>query len=857
MPENNGAPDGSTRIRAGDVSGTMIVGNRNTVTNLNITTGHGSAITVNAGPPPNPVKRQPISHLPRSAADPLIGRERELQALQQAIGARQLVQIWGASGVGKSALLRHLARTLPRGPEGAAYIEAGGRTADDLAQAIFDISFDAPNYKPSLEVLKEHLKTLRLRIYLDDAGLDEKDLHRLFDLAEHSTFVFTSQRRSSVTGVHPIRLDGLTAPAGVVLVQTVLARALRPDEARTVTALCDAVHGNPLRLRRIALSAATGKGLPGIADLPALLPALLNRLRPEERDLLYLLGSLSGAELAARQLDALLGRTDSNALAGGLVRHGLLVASETGYGCPPDVAECVLKSRMTQYPAAPLCRALTAWVESRQTTPDEVAAHFQALDVAVLGAERSGQAQLGVALARAASPKLALSRQFDAWGSLLGTGWSAAKSAGDRAGEDFFLGEARTRRKALGRAALTTALVLEAGVLWQELAALQAHSVAHQAATTAITAVPPIDPATTAHAIGQSPLITHPVVSPPTVTHPVVQPVVQPPTVTHPVVQPPAVTHPVVQPPAVTHPVPASGAPAPVHPPGTPHVIDLSQSAPQPPAGGHVAGAHSPSQAAPHRIDLSGTHHSAAQHTHTVSATTTSSTGHAVTTAGAAAAKGGAALAVACVVGASAVLGVGAMVYTQNQSNLAKPAQPTYSPAPPPRVYTPAPPVYTPAPPAPSPKVYTPKPPVPAPVVTPDPVDPVCATVVTELGKETQQHNADLTAVHSAFDSYNNAVAAYNSRRTSAVPDGSTVKSRIDIILKDLRASESTLRGALSQARDGSVVSDLKGLLTASQQEENQFRAARNDLTTGYNTAGQASAFNSAWQSLVIHCTAW
>lgn len=53
------------------------------------------------------------------------------------------------------------------------------------------------------------------------------------------------------------------------------------------------------------------------------------------------------------------------------------------------------------------------------------------------------------------------------------------------------------------------------------------------------------------------------------------------------------------------------------------------------------------------------------------------------------------------------------------------------------------------------------------------------------------------------------------------------------------------------------MVSDLKGLLTASQQEENQFRAARNDLTTGYNTASQASAFNSAWQSLVIHCTAW
>lgn len=852
MPENNGAPDGSGRIRTGDVSGTMIVGNRNTVTTLNITAGHGSAITLNAGPPPNPVKRQPISHLPRSGADPLIGRERELQALQQAIGARQLVQIWGTAGVGKSALLRHLARTLPRGPEGVAYIEAGGRTADDLAQAIFDISFDAPNYKPSLEVLKEHLKTLRLRIYLDDAGLDEKDLRRLFDLAGQSAFVFTSQHRSPVGGVHAIRLDGLTDTAGVQLVQTVLARQLRPEEAQTVAALCDALHGNPLRLRRIALSVATGKRLPTIADLPALLPALLNRLQPAERDLLHLLGSLSGAELAARQLNALLGRTDSDALAGGLVRHGLLIASETGYGCPPDVAECVLKSRMTQFPPDRLCRALTAWVESRETTPDQVAAHFQALDVAVLGAERSGQAQLGVELARAASPKLALSRQFDAWGSLLGAGWAAAKSMGDRAGEEFFLREARTRRKAIGRAALTTTLALEAGVLWKELAALQAHSVAHHAATTALTAVPPVAPL--APVVPVTPVAP---VAPVTPVAPAHIPVT-PPTVTHPVV-----THPVVSPPTV----PTPTAPAPVHAPTPPHVIDLSQAAQQPPPtghvptghvpAGHVPGAHSPSHALPHKIDLSGAHSSAAHSTHAAGTATTTSTGHAaVATAGAATAKGGAALAVACVVGFATVLGVGAMVYAKNQSDQTPTAQAAYPSVPTRPIRTPRPPV-----PAPAPPVYTPKPPppapAPAPLVTPDPVDPVCATVIPKLEQETPQYNADLAAVQSAGDSYNNAVNAHNAGRTSAVPDDRALNSRLDIILKDLSASEAMLRGAISQARDRSVVADLKSLLTARQQEESQFRSFRNKTSNSYDTNGQASASNSAWQSLVLHCTAF
>jgi len=487
MTDDNGAPEASGRIRTGALSGTMVVGNGNTVYSLSITAEDGSTVTVQQEPLPAPVMRRPISQLPRSTAEPLIGRARDVTVLQEAVETRQLVQIWGAAGVGKSALLRHLACELPRGPEGVAHIEAGGRTADDLAQAIFDISFDAPNYKPSPEVLKEHLKTLRLRIYLDDAALDENDLRRLFDMASQSTFVFTSQARSAVDGVHAIRLEGLTAPAAAELVTALLARELRPDEATTVAALCDAVDGNPLRLRRIALSAATGKGLPGIDDLPELLPALLNKLGPQERDLLHLLGSLSGAELAARHLHDLLGGPDIDSIAEGLVRHGLLLSSETGYSCPPDVAEAVLNSRRTEFPADQLCRAFTVWVEAGDTTPDDVAAHFQALDVAVLRAERSGHAQLGVELARVASPKLALSRQFDAWGSLLGVGWVAAKSAGDEESEEFFQHEARTRLKAIGRVAQATALVLEAEVLWHELTTLHGQSVAHQVAGQSVT----------------------------------------------------------------------------------------------------------------------------------------------------------------------------------------------------------------------------------------------------------------------------------------------------------------------------------------------------------------------------------
>src|SRR5882757_5601706 len=145
MSENNGAPDAAGQIRTGDVPGTVVIGSGNTVSHMQITAESGATVIVPEGPLPAPVKRPSISQLPRSTAESLFGRAQDVHVLQEAIQKRQLVQVWGASGVGKSALLRHLARTMERGPEGAghpegaAYIEAGGRTADDIAQAIFDI----------------------------------------------------------------------------------------------------------------------------------------------------------------------------------------------------------------------------------------------------------------------------------------------------------------------------------------------------------------------------------------------------------------------------------------------------------------------------------------------------------------------------------------------------------------------------------------------------------------------------------------------------------------------------------------------------------------------------------------------
>ncbi len=793
MPENNDAPDASGQLQVGNVSGIVVVGNDNTVTAMEITAHSGSSVTVHAGLLPDPVKRLPISQLPRSGADPLIGREPDVSALRAAIEARKLVQVWGAAGVGKSALLRHLARTLPGGPEGTAYIEAGGRTTDDIAQAIFDVSFDAPNYKPSLEVLKEHLKTLRLRIYLDDTGLDDKDLRRLFDLAEQSTFVFTSQQPTTVGDVHAIRLKGLTAPAAAELVAALLRRELRPDENLTVAALCVAVDGSPLKLRRIASSAATGKGLPGIADLPELLPALVHKLRPEERDLLHLLASLAGAELAPRHLNALLGRPDADALADGLVRHGLLLASETGYSCPPDVAEHVLTSRATEFPADRLCRELTAWVQARDTTPDDVAAHFQALDIAVLRAERNGRAELGVALARAASPKLALSRQFDAWGSLLGAGWAAARHAGDKQGEEFFLHEARTRRKAIGRGALTTGVVLEAEVLWHELGVLRAHSAVQQVVYTALPTPPPI------HALPTTHVVSNPL--------------------------------------AFTRAIPPKPAiPTLLHPPVARPVVDLSRPAQQPPTAPHLTGAHSAPQI-PKQINFSQAQTSGAHSTHAVHATTTAtSTGHTTLTAtGVATVKSGAsALAIACTIGFVAVVGVGGAVYANDQLNSTTVAtsNPFSTPGP---VISPDPTDNS------SPTVD----PVCASVL------PGLQPEIQQFNTDIIPESAAADSYNSAVDAYNSGSTTTTPDTSTLVSDLNTLISDLNSIDSTLQQAQSQAQDSSLQTDLGNAMASVQQMVGQIQPSESELESNQGG---SFDTSSEASAVNSALSSVDTDC---
>jgi hypothetical protein len=267
-------------------------------------------------------------------------------------------------------------------------------------------------------------------------------------------------------------------------------------------------------------------------------------------------------------------------------------------------------------------------------------------------------------------------------------------------------------------------------------------------------------------------------------------------------------------------------------------VVDLSHPVQQPPAA-HMTGAHSTAPI-PKRIDLSQAHTSAAQPAHGLStATPAASTSHSMATAvGAAGAKGGiSGLAVACTFGVVAVVGVGAAVYATDQQT--------------------------------SPSVVSSAPvstsgsagdtsagdnTFPSDNTSPA-LDPACVTVISGLAPEIPQYNTDSSTLSAAIDSYNSAVDSYNAGETSAAPDDSTVLSDAGAVINDLNSFESTLQGAIPQARDSSVETDLNGMLTGAQQAEQQLQSFANDPTgSGFDTTSQMDAVNTAKAGLLTDC---
>ncbi|WP_404868215.1 hypothetical protein ACI1MP_08430 [Kitasatospora griseola] len=470
----------------GDALGPVVVGDHNLVVDAQ----HGSTVTLLvAGRRPKPVRREQVALLPRRQQDPL-GRAAELADLERAIRTGGLVQLYGPSGTGTSMLLRHAARRPTAAADaGRVYLNAADREIGDLAQEIFEACYDAVGYAPSEPELRRLMAGVRVTVYLDNADLTRAQALALADLAPDATFVLASHRPSLLGEDGAlVELAGLDRAAGLELLTRELRRPLAPDELAGATALWQAAQGRPLHLLQAAVLArfrsTAGGGLPRAGEVSELIPLLLDGLDAQSTEVLRLLATLDGAELAPDRIGAIADLPDAAAVCERLAEVGLLRVEQHGYRCPPDAVAAAL-GRTAPFPFERICERLTDWVTRRDTVPAEVAEHSRALERAVVLAEAAGRPELAVHLARAASPAMARALRPGAWGRLLGRGWNAAERSGDRPAQTFFVHEEGIRSLLTGRRVIAVALLGEAALLWKAIgdlhgatAALNAQSVA-------------------------------------------------------------------------------------------------------------------------------------------------------------------------------------------------------------------------------------------------------------------------------------------------------------------------------------------------------------------------------------------
>src|SRR6266540_1537508 len=221
---------------------------------VQIVAEHGAIVNY-AAPEQRPVPRLrpvPVRRLPRDFPG-LLGRKSETRTARESLVAGGPLEVGGPDGIGKSALLRHLAHRLDAS-EDASLIHAGcaGRPADDVLQLLFEALYACDQvFVPSPAQLAEYLQGPRATFLLDDLEASRQDAERILGLAPACTFVLASESRLVFGEGTSLTLSPLAGDAALALFQRGLGRELAASERDGAAAFCRA-EGRPLRVLQAA-----------------------------------------------------------------------------------------------------------------------------------------------------------------------------------------------------------------------------------------------------------------------------------------------------------------------------------------------------------------------------------------------------------------------------------------------------------------------------------------------------------------------------------------------------------------------------------------------------------------------------
>lgn len=434
-----------------DVSGTVsestvAVGNGN----LQVSTGGGDCVINQVAAPGTPRPRANVCVRPRPQPL-LVGRDGEVDLARATLAERLPVQFHGEPGIGKTAILRHLAHEQVGCRDGLVYHGAARRSLDDLLQILFDLLYetDVPTKRSHGQLLAD-LAGREVLFLLDDLALDEAELEALLDAAPNSLFVVAALERTLWSDGEAVELHGLEYEDARALYEARLRRPLAGGEPAQIAVRWRELAGRPLqlvkdaeRMRSVARPLAASGLAPASAahDLAAQVAAGLPQA---ERELLAATAALGGVPLHVEHLAEVTGQPGAAATLARLEERGLTQSHSPRYSATAPIAALLDDDETARWRTS-LLSYFTTRAERLRREPERGRDDIDPI-VALLqwGSMAAPHADV-LRLARAADTIAAHAGLWDAWRSILETGLASARALGDRAGEAWALHQLGTR----------------------------------------------------------------------------------------------------------------------------------------------------------------------------------------------------------------------------------------------------------------------------------------------------------------------------------------------------------------------------------------------------------------------------
>ncbi len=461
----------------GEVSGQVAIGNNI----LQIGSIHGGVVNIampeqQLRPRPRP---SPVFLRPRPFPD-LLDRETEVGAVTAAFQSATPVEVHGQAGVGKTALLRHLARhpAVTSFPDGVVYLSARRQPVEDLLQSLFDAFYetDIP-FKPTDAEVRHALQGKRALILLDDVDLARDEVETLMDVAPACAFLLASPERCLWGEGRVLGLRGLPPSERLALVERELGRPVTPPEHAAAQALCTALDGHPLHILQAAAMAreehlplaevACRVQTPSPAE--ALAAQVLDTLPEPEGQVLAILAALGGAPLPADHLAALAGLPNVAPVLETLQRRGLVQAHSPCYSLAGTLGQAVQQtSDLTPWAERALAY-FTTWAERQRNAPGRLLEEADPILRTLEWAIGAGRWVDVMRLGRAVEGGLALGGRWSAWAQVLQWLLQAAQALGNQPAEAWALHQLGTRALCLGDGAAARTSLAKALRLRQAL----------------------------------------------------------------------------------------------------------------------------------------------------------------------------------------------------------------------------------------------------------------------------------------------------------------------------------------------------------------------------------------------------